>query len=186
MRLERVGFLLLMAACASAPPWAPAARVSPASCTAPGAPADAHWQLAQGDGFTFCVPADWQTLEGRRWQWGSAAIAWGRGTPPRHVLVSGTVRMRVPVGGGMPSQGEVEAAARSQIAAQCSTQDYHENVGGQSAALSDVRCGDTYSTGVHWFGSDLYLQGDADDAGTALLELQIYRTVRFLPAGAHR
>ncbi len=185
MRQSLMASLLLLQACATAPPWAPDARVSPASCVAPGAPANAHWQLAQGDGFTFCVPADWQSLEGRRWQWGSAAISWGRGTPPRRVLVSGTVRMRVPVGGAMPSQGEIEAMARGQVAAQCSTQDYDERVGGQSAAMFDVRCGDIYSTGVHWFGSNLYLQGDADDAGTALLELQIYRTVRFLPGGAH-
>jgi hypothetical protein len=185
MRLCIVGVLLVLPACASAPPWAPAARVSPTSCSAPGAPAEAHWQLVQGDNFTFCVPGDWQSIEGRRWQWGSGAITWGRGAPPPRRMVSGVVTVRVPVGGAMPSQGEIEARARSQIAAECSTQDYRETIGGQSAALYDVRCGETYSTGAHWFGSDIYLHGDADDAGTALLELQVYRTLRFLPTGAH-
>jgi hypothetical protein len=177
--------LLLIQACASGPPaWTPAARLSPASCTAPGVPAAEPWQLVAGDGFTFCVPADWHTSDGRTWRGGGGSITWGTGAPPPGPVISGEVVTRVPVG-QMPSQGSLQAAAEAQVRARCSVNRFTERVGGLPAALHDTECDGRHFTGARWETPGVYLQGEAGDAWTASLQLLVYRTVRFAPTGGH-
>ena len=186
MRL-RILLLVLVAACASAPPiWTPAARTSPASCSAPGGPVSPEWQLVTGDGFTFCVPPDWRTTDGRTWHGtGGSSVTWGAGAMPRREVVSGVVTMRVPAGGAPPSRAAVEAAAQAQLGQQCTTDRHAESVGGQPARLVDFSCQGQHNTSIQWTGAALYFEGETGDAREASLQLQVYRTVRFLTGADH-
>jgi len=183
--MRRLGLALLGAlqGCASVPLiWTPAQRPSAASCAAPGAPTNAPWQLVSAPGFTFCVPPDWRTSDGRTWQGGGGSVTWGLGTPPpRQVVRPVTVLVRAPAGGGMPTQGAIRAAAAAQGIPQCSTNRRSQPVGGQTAELYDTDCDGEHHTGAWWGSLGVYLQGEGGTDGTASLQLQVYRTVRFVP-----
>ena len=180
MRGYALALLGIVGGCASGPRmWTPAGRLSAATCAAPGAPSGAPWQLVTAQGFTFCVPPDWRTADGRRWQGADGSVQWGLGTPPRRALDSGTVAVRVPMGGGMPSPADIRAAAAAQGIAQCNTERRVEQIGGQTAALYDAECDGQHHTGAQWETLGIYLQGEAGGAFAATLQLQIYRTVRF-------
>ena len=57
---------------------------------------------------------------------------------------------------------------------------FGEMIGGSWAELFRSQRGGTYRTGVQWAEARLWLVGQAADARTADLELNIYRTVRFV------
>jgi len=182
MRRLLLGLFCLLSGCASGPRmWTPVQRPSAASCAAPGAPTDAPWQLVSAPGFTFCVPSDWRTSDGRTWHGAGGSVTWGLGTPPRRVGPPMIVEMRVPPGGGMPSPAAIQAAAAAQGAPQCSTYRRSEKVGGQVAELYDTECNGEHHTGARWESAGVYLQGEGGMDGTASVQLQVYRTVRFVP-----
>ncbi len=185
MRYAWVIAVLSLPACASAPPmWTPAARTTAASCAAPAPSAAASWQLVAARGFTFCVPTDWEATGARSWRTAGGTMHWGTGTPARHPVVSGVIEMRVPAGGPPPSSAELEDAARAQVAQRCSNRRFSESVGGRPAALFDTECDGVHYTGSQWTAPAVYFQGEAENDATAVVELQVYRSARFVADSA--
>jgi len=177
--------LAMLQACASSPPmWTPAARTTVASCAAPGAPAAPSWQLVTADGFTFCVPADWRSADGRTWHSADGSVTWGTGIPGPRDVVTGSVIVLVPVGGAgaMPSPSAMQSAANAQMRERCSNDRFAEKVGGRSATLFDNECDGRHNTGAQWGAPAVYFRGEAGDAATASLQLQVYRSTRFVSA----
>lgn len=141
------------------------------------------WQLVSAQGFTFCVPADWQTADGRTWHGAGGSITWGTGVAPRQAVASGVVVLRVPANGAMPSEAAVRAAAEAQHGTRCSPHRFTERIGGTTANLFDTECEGQYHTGVQWDDPAVYFHGETGNAGTASLQLQVYRTTRFTSVG---
>jgi len=186
MRGSTLTILMLVQACASGPTgWTPAARVDPASCAAPSTPAGKPWQLVAEAGFTFCVPSDWR-LDGHMWRGGGGSITWGIGTPAPWPMIRGEVVgtitgpvTRINSTGQVTSQGTVPMVAdNAQGGAQCSDQRFTERVGGLMANFYHV-CFGRHFTGAWWLTRGVYVTGDAADALTAELQMQVYRSVRF-------
>jgi hypothetical protein len=177
--------LLLVQSCASGPRlWTPAARPSAASCSVPGQNPTTLWRLVSAQGFTFCVPGDWETADGRTWRGAGGSITWGTGFPPRQATVSGTVVMRVPANRGMPSEAEVRAAVEAQLGVRCSPYRLKESIGGAAADLYDTECNGQHHTGARWESPAVFFQGQADSPSAASLQLQVYRTTRFTTGAA--
>ena len=176
---------LVLLGCASSPPmWTPAERLSAASCNAAGDSAAAPWRLVPTPTFTFCVPPNWRTDDGRTWAGDGGTITWGVGTPPARPVVQGDIVVVVPVppGGGMPSQEAIREAAGSQLP-DCRSDRREERIGGQFASVSDAGCNGRHHTEAR-FDAGVYLEGDTDLDATAALQMNVYRTVRFTSQGA--
>jgi len=188
MRPWALALILTLPSCASGPPvWTPAARTSAATCAPPDSTAAAAWRLVTTPNFTFCVPPAWSTADGRTWRGSGGSLTWGTGVAPvRHVVRTVEVHVRMPPGGGPPTQAEVEAAAAAQGQGPPSCTSYRrsERVGGRVAALYDNECDNRHMTGATWAQAAIYFQGEAADAVTASQQLQVFRTVRFLVASA--
>ena len=165
--------LVLSLACASGQAtWAPVARTSPTSCAAPDQPPSQHWQLvpAAAAGFTFCVPGDWLPQGGRSWYGAGASITWDIGQAGSDLARFTIARVYGEVAGpGMRPVGP----------ASCTTDRFDESIGGRQARLADTRCADRHSTSAAWSSPAVYMRGTAETGAAALLELLIYRTVRF-------
>jgi hypothetical protein len=172
--------LVLIQACATAPPmWTPAARISAATCSAPGAPAASPWQLVTGRGFTFCVPAAWRSSDGRTWRSGGSLVGWCTGRPPAQCPdVRGEINIQV-----ITNPSEVGAARLAEEGDACSGQEFAETISGAAATLSEWHCNGHHVTAGVWPTLAVYLLGQTDDAVTARLQLQVYRTVRFTSGG---
>jgi len=170
MRLRTSLGLLALLGCASAPvPWAPVARPNPQSCSATGAPSTEQWRLVAAEGFTFCVPADWQATDGRTWRGATGYVTWKSGRYPTAASSSDAV---------VPRAGEQSPSG-------CSASERREEVAGHIARLQEMQCRDGYHTGAIWEDEAVYFWGRAAGAQASLLQWQIYRTVRFVPDRGH-
>ena len=184
MRHVVVLSVLLVNGCAAAAHnWAPVARPSAAACTAPDAPSTASWQLVKSPVFTFCVPGTWQSVDGRTWRSGGSVIGWCTAATPSQcpnvsMQVSGEVTLVTP--------GQLPGAPRpASFGTGCSSSRSAEDVGGASADLTESHCGGHHVTEAYWPSLALRFLGETDDAATAQLELQIYRTVRITISLGH-
>jgi len=186
MRIATLTAFVVLQACASRPPdWTPAARLDPNSCAAPSATAGKPWQLVSAEGYTVCVPADWRTNDGHTWQGGGGSITWGTGTPvpwpnvTGEMSVTGSVTQVTP-GGQVLSQGTMPPDVQYSQGghAECSDRHSLETVGGVRADLYHV-CFGRHFTGAWWLTLGVFVSGEAMDARTADLQLQVYRSVRF-------
>jgi hypothetical protein len=171
--------LLCIPACASAPAvWTPATRTSAATCSDPGAPASTPWQLVTGRGFTFCVPASWQSSDGRSWRSGGSVVGWctlrDLAACPNVTAVTFEFTGTVTHDQSLPP-----ATALAQGADACAADQLAETIGGRLATLSHEHCGGHHVTQATWAAPALHFVGETDDASTARLELQVYRSVRF-------
>lgn len=171
MTARRPASLLLPAVCAACaaaqPVWAPAARTSPTSCDAPGAPA-AAWRLVRADRFTFCVPPDWSSSDGITWRGGAGSIAMWDGVArivPREQIVSARA-------GGLPPLDSEEPG--------CTSRDYREEIGGAEGTLTVIDCGGATTTFLAMERIGIHLRGEPTVSAGATLQLQIFRTVRLL------
>ena len=184
MRVAVLCVVLVTQACtARGLPWAPTARTSPTSCSATGQPPSQPWRLVSATGFTFCVPAAWRSPEGQTWQGPGAAITWATGEPPRHPVAFGEVITRVPPGqSGLALQ---HGMAISSTGLACWPARYTESIDGRRAELRDFDCGDSRETGAEWRSPAIFFLGEAQDPAAAAVELQLYRTVRFVTDAAH-
>jgi hypothetical protein len=181
MRNAALISFVLVQACAVAPPiWTPAARPSAATCNAPGAPDSTPWQLVMGQGFTFCVPATWQSSDRRTWRSGGSLIGWCTETLAQCPRVQYEF-----IGQIITDPSQEGAAAIADEGNPCSGDHYKEIVSGASADLEDWRCNGHHVTSAVWFAQKVFFFGQTEDAVTARLQLQVYRTVRFVLAAAH-
>lgn len=170
MKSIRLAVALALAGCA---PAASPAGAAPAPCPAEAAGAATGWRLVRADGFTFCIPPRWRPVGGPAgdgldavsWSGDGTTVAWGTGAyraPDRGVL---TVEVRAD--GPRPrAPGEVRR--------------FSESIGGASADLWHDRVGERHFTGAQWVRPrPVHLSGEARDARTAALQLDVYRTARF-------
>ena len=180
MRFAVLALFCIVTACAGGRPiWTPAARITPASCAAPDSVATRPWHLVATSGFSFCAPPDWRTTDGRRWSGSGGSLTWGTGAPPPRVVgVQRSITFTTTSSDPLQAQAAAEAAARRSQPPRCDNDQRAENIGGQPANVYDTDCHSVHLTGATWSG--LYFQGEAADRETAALELQVYRTVRFV------
>ena len=141
-------------------------NVPPCTATVPSTDVTS-WRAVAADGFTFCVPADWQQ-NGQQWRGGSAKIAWGTGEPPARTATTSEI-VTVPSGSAMPSR-PVRAPE---------LQRFKEDIGGRTADVFKNRYGSHYFTGARWSAPAVWMDGEASSGGAAELQIKIYRTVRF-------
>jgi len=161
--------LFLLQACAGLPKvWSPDSRINSASCVVPGAPASDPWQLVTAPGFTFCVPASWRPNGEHSWVAGADSIVWGVGQPPMR-MVPGVVL------GDAVTQPYILGRV-----AVCHERDYVGRVDRSRAGMQDFRCPDRHYTFAQFMDPPVHLEGQAQSARAAAVELAIYRTVRFI------
>lgn len=128
------------------------------------------WRQVQMPAFVVCLPSDW-TQSGSVWRRGAATIRWGIG-------IYGDPEDRRP--GVQPPHSGAVVDTEDGGAAGNFVSRFGEMIGGSWAELFRSQRGGTYRTGVQWAEARLWLVGQAADARTADLELNIYRTVRFV------
>ena len=155
--------------------------MSAATCSNPAAAPAAPWQLVTGEGFTFCVPANWHSSDGRTWRAGGAFIGWcTRDHFAQCPNVSGELPLIV-----ISNPQQATAAAIAHEGGVCSYDRFDDTVSGALATLSDQQCHGRHVTEAIWRVRGLYFFGQTDDAVTARLQLQVYRTLRFTTGIEH-
>ena len=120
--------------------------------------------------FIVCLPAEW-TLSGSTWRRGPSTIRWGIGlyTDPEGRQPSGGPALS---GEGVDRQ---EGGTTGNVVRR-----FGEMIGGSWADLWRGRRGGFYRTGAQWTDARVWFAGQSPDAKTADLQLNIYRTVRFV------
>ncbi|MGH7662705.1 MAG: hypothetical protein ACRENI_00155 [Gemmatimonadaceae bacterium] len=131
------------------------------------------WQEVRATGFTFCVPANWRPVGGSpagdhdatTWRGDGGSISWRVGEyRPRPIRTEiATVRVGDPLPAASP--GEIRH--------------FDEVIGGRRATLWDNQFEGEYYTGAKWVSPAIYLEGETRSRGSARLQLDVYRTVRF-------
>src|SRR5687768_15564305 len=136
-------------------------------CAVPAARSDSvMWREVRGEGFTFCVPADWRPSGPNTWRGGGGIVTWGRSATARIPITVGRMDSDNPVTAGrapVPPSDGWEAT---------------ERIGGESVRLRSMRMGAKYSTFAEWSSRLLHFSGTAASAREAERQLEIYRTVR--------
>ena len=66
----------------------------------------------------------------------------------------------------------------------CSSRREHEEVAGWSGTFTQTDCSGEFMTSASWRDPDISFYGTAQTPAGARLQLQVYRTVRRLPAPA--
>lgn len=173
MKPRTVPLLIVAAACASTPDEAyTAADAEPCNLTLP---ADtAPWQLVRARGFTFCVPGDWTPsrarsssgIDAHTWRGHGASVTWGAEEGPE----------RAPVVIGPPTGVQPPSAYLPR-----SGQRFTETIDGREAELWLLESGGTVRTAATWTSLRLRISGEARTRELGMLQLDVYRTVRFEP-----
>jgi len=174
MRAKVLIVLVAVQACAP-PAWTPAKRLTATSCLAPDTSNSAPWQLVPGAGFTFCVPGDWESQDGRTWRATGAVMGW---CTKDSVFLCPDVRIPITdqFWGGYHRErpsGQLEGRALA------------ETIGGVDARLARVSYAGRYATAAMWPTLKLLMVGRSEGSSAAALELEIYRSVRFAASGTH-
>lgn len=131
------------------------------------------WQTVAGDGFTFCVPANWH---GRAYNWRSTAatMEWGlgkaRGQRVKVIERRVVSRSEIVAGAGRPPEAPLTA----------DTQRFTDQIDGHSVTLWRNRLNGKYYVGGQWDSPHVWLLGESDDSRSADTQMVILRTVRFV------
>jgi hypothetical protein len=154
-----------------------AAAVSAEPCETRGAgSATTPWRLAQGAGFSLCLPPGWGPGPDAR-SFSSAdgaSIHWSTGGRPIDVITSRPITRTTtsdtypPPVDTRPTRTTCMPSARSQ-----------ETIGGHAAQLSSGQCGTAWNASVTWSDPQVFLAGSAPAARDVQRLFEIYRTVRF-------
>ena len=129
-----------------------------------------EWRRVRVPLFEFCLPREW-TGRAPVWRHGTASIRWGQGKHPAELEGR---RDRAPSLMGRPDVPREGASRGEEV--------HHsgEMIGGRWAELWRNRIGGTWYTGVEWPSERVWLAGQATDARTADLQLDVYRTGRIV------
>lgn len=162
----------LSAAAQESPQPSAAEAMRPCTAVVPGADL-AGWKEVRATGFTFCVPANWRAsgrardgVDAPTWRGGGGEVTWGTGVYRGVAVRTRVVTRRV--AGGEPLQDPGSQVNR-----------FSEVIGGRMAELHDNRFDGEHFTGATWNSPALFLRGKSRDAGSARIQLQVFRTVRF-------
>lgn len=163
-----VAAAVLAAAFGCRPAVNPSPVAASGSCSAEVPSADVSgWKSVAAEGFTFCVPPDWNA-SGRTWSRGTARVTWGVGETVAQADVPGMVAMA-----NRPAPACVSSASKGVQIHRTA-----EVIGGREAQVWRNRYRQGFYTGAHWTTPHVYIVGEASDAATADLEMVIVRTAR--------
>jgi hypothetical protein len=170
-RASRIAAFALLAAtgaCGHSGPSVSPAPVADAPCTAFVASRDlSTWKAVAADGFTFCVPPEWQ-LSRTSAIGHNATLSWGIGEHTRTAIRTEIIAVKASDLASLPS-----------TSAQTDSRRFTETIGGHDADVWRVRSPAGYFTGAQWRTPRVWLQGTEQTPEAAELELTIIRTVRF-------
>lgn len=169
----RIGLLALFVATAACAAQA-RSGAAPADLVATGVTCDTSrvgkevgdertWREMRGDGFTYCVPADWQATGARAQLWRSPTSEFSWGEP--HEAFEG------------PTPAFRPTTAQPHIGFRVLT----ESVNGHTLRLyvADPGAGSAFRTAAEWLEASLELYGTAHTADGARDILAVVRSVRF-------
>jgi hypothetical protein len=161
MIVLQLAMVTAVAGCASQSSSAPAPEADTfVPCAVRAAQSDSvPWREVSGNGFTFCVPADWRASGPDTWRGGGGSVSWD----PRGTRIPVTVR-RMDSRAPSPSPAERRETT--------------ETIDGQSVRLTTFRSGTEYLTIAAWTSGLVNFSGRAGSQREAELHLEIYRTVR--------
>lgn len=140
--------------------------VSTVLCDAARLPADteSEWREVRGDGFTYCVPADWKPVGARAQRWTSSAadVAWND---------PAFFERRVPF--VVPTRGQTGAPFGQRVVT--------ETVDGHTVRLEIQDGGDypAWSAAASWLEPSLRFYATARSAAASRDVLAVIRSVRF-------
>jgi hypothetical protein len=177
---------LLLVPCGSAAQETPqpSAPADEPACAVTLAGADlTGWKEVRATGFTFCVPGGWRPsgrarngVDARTWRSGSSSVAWGTEVPERIRVATTTTVVVVTdrsVGGTAPPPPTPMVPGRVRT--------FSEVIGGTPADLWDNEFEGVHYTGAKWSTPrPVYVTGESRDDRSASIQLQVYRTVRFM------
>ena len=145
-------------------------RVDPCDRPVPGTPSE-PWRLVRATGFTFCVPMSWRPMgrgdanrDASRWADGDGWVRWGLGMPVEDVRR----RRRFALEYGLPLPPPCGKGIRRT-----------ETNDGRSVDLYANVCQGRHYSGATWTRPVIYFRGESKSEAAALLQLDVYRTVRF-------
>jgi hypothetical protein len=145
------------------------------ACPVPGvASLSRPWHQVLGDGFTFCVPSDWNPADGRAttiaraWTHAGSTIEWAPG-PPLSRITSQERIVEIPAARLAGSIEQPCPYASGQL----------ELIGDGRAELAGCGRGREYETYAYWRDKGVHFAGTAIMSEEAALQFAIYRTVRF-------
>lgn len=158
---------LVIAGCARRQPALPGAdAVSSTPCDATRLPGDVEgeWREVRGDGFTYCVPADWKPIGARAQRWTSAAVDVAWNDPA-------FVERRAPF--VVPARGQTGAPFGQRVVT--------ETVDGRSVRLEiqDGAESPLWSAAASWLEPSLRFAATARSASGSRDVLAVIRSVRF-------
>ena len=164
----RTGFILgiaaLVGACASrSPSDEELLRDLYIACTVElSVPEESPWRRVGANTFTFCVPPDFRPSGRRSWRSSTGTVIWAFDENPGRLFEA-----RMPLS---PMGSPLETWSATEL------------IGGAEADLTLQGRERTYKTSVEWKSEKVHLVGSANNRGEAHRQLQIYRTVRFMPS----
>jgi hypothetical protein len=129
------------------------------------------WQTVAGDGFTFCVPANWHG-RAHNWHATGATMEWGTGKARGHPVKVTEVRV--------VSRAEIASGRRPDPSPMIENQQFTDQVDGHSVTLWRNRFNGKYYVGGQWDSPQVWLLGQSDDSPSADTQMVILRTVRFV------
>jgi hypothetical protein len=162
--LSYVATTSVLIGCASAPRTDESVATGPSEpCAVRPADTD-QWKQVKGDGFTFCVPIDWQKRSSQSWHGEGGTVTWSFGPTRRAIVVQ---RMGSPSAPASPSPiPNAPGTSRT------------ETIGGIAVTIRTETTQTGYNVVANWGTSQLNLIGETPTAEGAALCLEIIRTVR--------
>lgn len=142
------------------------------ACNVPVPANTGAWKRVDGTGFTFCVPVTWR-ISRTRANYAGGTLRWDNAPQRLPVTVQGGPSGRMSstsiANGGGSSAGTTMARRGS----------FSEMIGGQMATITREEGTGRVATGVSFRDPPLYFTGEASGQENVLLQIAVYRTIRF-------
>lgn len=155
---------------------APSANAQQASrpCNVAVPDGSGQWKLVEGVGFTMCVPSDWRVANTRA-TYSGGTVRW-QSQERREAFTVTSVR-----GASTPSATSMGNAGGSRASTTIARrQGVSEMIGGQMATIWSEEGNGRVGTGVEFRDPRLVITGEASGQQNVQLQLEVYRTIRFV------
>ena len=164
----------------------PPLPVATTPCTIPGVnSSDSLGRLVHASGFTFCVPSDWRpsghardSTDAAQWNGSGGSITWGLARPPSMeprcvYTITGQVTTS-PSAAPPPRPLPTPAPAENRRSTNTPV-----NLDGVSVIIHEAECRGTRTITAWSTDPAMYVQGIAQSAALAQLQLSVIQTIRF-------